>query len=192
MTADLVVQSPSKALRPRTLAEAMEFADRASKSQLVPAAYKGKPADILIAIQMGDEVGLGPVQALLGIAVINGRPTIWGDAMMALVRASPLCEDIKEWYDGEGDALTAYTEATRRGSSPVIGTFSVADAKRALLWGKAGPWQTATLRMLKLRARAFAFRDAFADVLLGLSCAEEARDMVDVTPLVAADPALVA
>jgi hypothetical protein len=57
-----------------------------------------------------------------------------------------------------------------------VGRFSVADAKRAGLWGKSGPWTQYPRRMLQLRARGFALRDAFPDVLKGLVTAEEAQD----------------
>lgn len=66
--------------------------------------------------------------------------------------------------------------AKRHGSSPVTARFSVMDAKRAGLWTKAGPWQTYPRRMLQMRARSFALRDAFPDVLKGLISVEEALD----------------
>jgi hypothetical protein len=61
----------------------------------------------------------------------------------------------------------------------------VADAKRAGVWGKAGPWTQYPKRMLGIRARSFALRDVFPDVLGGLDIREEVEDsaeMIDVTP----------
>lgn len=164
-------------LRPSTFGELMQFGAMASKSKMVPPSFHGKPEDIVLAIQMGSELGLAPMQALQGIAVINGRPSVWGDALIGLCRASPACEDIAERIEGEGDQRKAFCVAKRRGASPVTGVFSVADAKKAGLWGKAGPWQQYPDRMLQMRARAFALRDAFPDVLKGLHVAEEARDI---------------
>jgi hypothetical protein len=69
----------------------------------------------------------------------------------------------------------------------LVSTFGLDDAKRAGLLGKQGPWQTSTKRMLKLRARGFALRDKFADVLAGLVSVEEALDLPRVEP---DDPAL--
>src|SRR5690606_6210149 len=74
---------------------------------------------------------------------------------------------------------------------PIKATFSVADAKKAGLWGKQGPWQQYPKRMLSMRARAFALRDGFADVLRGLGIAEEVQDhqpIRDVTPLTPPKP----
>ncbi len=173
-----IVKAPvSQALRPQTFGELMQFADRAARSSMVPPAFKGKPDDIVLAIQMGSEVGLAPMQALQNIAVIGGRPAIWGDAMPGLCRQSAVCDDIEEWFEGEGDSLTAFCKATRTGKKPVLQQFSVTDAKKAGLWNKTGPWTQYPRRMLQMRARGFALRDAFPDVLRGLIAVEEAQDI---------------
>jgi len=157
---------------PTTLTEAMQFSELMAKSTMVPRQYQGKPEDILVACQWGAEIGLSPLQALQNIAVINGKPSVYGDAALALVQASPVCEDIQESIEGE----TAICTALRRGRKPVTARFSVDDAKRAGLWGKQGPWTQYPKRMLQMRARGFALRDAFPDVLKGLITSEEAMD----------------
>ncbi len=164
-------------LAPATIGEAMKFSELLAGSDMVPRDFKGKPANVLVAIQWGYEVGLGPLQALQNIAVINGRPSIWGDAALALVRAHPACQAVAEGVDGDGDARHGWCEVTRRGEAPQRRTFSVADAKKAGLWGKSGPWQQYPDRMLQLRARGFAVRDVFPDALRGVITAEEAQDM---------------
>jgi hypothetical protein len=157
--------------------DAFRFAKMVSQSEFAPKDFKGKAESCLLAIQHGSEVGLSPMQSLQSIAVINGRPTIWGDAALALVQACPVCEYVREYMEGEGDNLTAVCEAKRQGyPSPSVSRFSVADAKKAGLWGKSGPWTQYASRMLQLRARGFALRNAFADALRGLVTAEEAQD----------------
>ena len=164
----------SFALTPQTLDEAMQFAGVMAKSSIIPKDYQGNPGNILVAIQWGQEIGLAPLQAMQSIAVINGRPSIWGDAMLALVRGSGLLEYIKE--DPTDDGCTCTLK--RRGDQfEVARTFTPEDAKRAGLWGKPGPWQQHTKRMMQMRARAFALRDAFADVLRGVHIGEEAQDL---------------
>jgi hypothetical protein len=135
------------------------------------------PEKAMVAIMHGMEVGFTPMAALQSIAVVNGRPTIWGDGALGLCRASPKCEYVRERVEGDGDAMVAICEVGRRGEQkPIIGRFSVADAKKASLWGKQGPWTQYPKRMLAMRARAFALRDGFADVLRGLGIAEEVAD----------------
>jgi len=165
---------------PTNLTEAIEFSKMLSSSSMVPKQYQGKAEDILVACQWGYELGLAPMQALQNIAVINGRPSVYGDAAMALVQASPVCEDIQETMEGDGTPNpVAVCTAKRKGRAPVVARFSVEDAKRANLWGKQGPWTQYPKRMLQMRARGFALRDAFPDVLKGLITQEEARDIPD-------------
>ena len=165
---------------PATITEAIQFSEMLANSSMVPKAYQGKPQDIMVCVQWGYEIGLAPMQALQNIAVINGKPSVYGDAAMALVQASSVCEDVQEYFEGEGTPNPiAVCVAQRKGRKPVIAKFSVEDAKRAGLWGKQGPWQAYPKRMMQMRARGFALRDAFPDVLKGLITAEEAQDYPD-------------
>lgn len=177
MNAVTTTQGHAPAIQINSFSELMRFADIAASSGMVPKDYVGKPAAILIAVQMGSELGLAPMQSMQNIAVINGRPSVWGDALLGLVKASPVCDDVLETLEGEGDRMTAICVAKRKGKSPVEARFSVQDAKDAALWTKQGPWKQYPKRMLQMRARGFALRDAFPDVLRGLITAEEAADI---------------
>ena len=160
-----------------TFADAMKFGETVANSEFAPKDFRGKPASCMLAIQAGAEIGLAPLQALQSIAVVNGRPAVFGDAALAVAKASPVCEYVTESVDGDGEQMVATCTAKRRGyPQPTVVKFTVADAKKAGLWGKAGPWTQYPKRMLQMRARGFALRDAFPDVLKGLVTAEEAQD----------------
>jgi len=168
---------PARGLALSTMEDAFRFAQMVSKSEFAPKDFRGKPESCLLAIQHGSEIGLSPMQSLQNIACINGRPAIWGDAALAVAMASPVCESVFENIEGDGEQMVATCIAKRRGyERPTVVRFSVADAKKAGLWGKSGPWTNYPRRMLQLRARGFALRDAFPDVLKGLVTAEEAQD----------------
>lgn len=169
---DLTVKQ-SFSLTPSSLSEAMQFAEILAKSTIVPKEFLGNPGNILVAIQWGLELGLQPLQAMQNIAVINGRPALWGDAVIALVRGSPLCEYVYE----EDDGHTATCRVKRRGENEQVRIYTMDDAKTAGLMGKAGPWTQHPKRMRQMRARAFALRDVFPDVLRGMPVAEELQDM---------------
>ena len=166
----------------KNMADAMRMAELLADSSMVPASYKGKPGDILVAIQMGAELGLAPLQALQNIASINGRPSVWGDAALALVQGHPAYVSHREWVEGEGMERAGYCAITRRGSGEHVQRFSMRDAERAKLLNKPGPWTQYTDRMLVLRARGFAIRDKFSDALRGIITAEEAQDMPPAEP----------
>ena len=187
MTTEISTHRTHAGLALQSFDDAFRFSKMVAASEFAPKDFKGKPESCMLAIQHGSEVGLSPMQSLQSIAVINGRPTIWGDAALALVQSSPVCEYVKEYLEGQGDNLTAVCEAKRRGyPAPTVSRFSMSDAKRAGLAGKAGPWSQYPERMLALRARGFALRNAFADALRGLITAEEAQDYQQ--PIVAETP----
>ena len=141
----------------------------------------GNASSVFLAMIAGMEVGLNPMQSMQGIMVVNNRTTMWGDVAFAKCLASPLCLGIREWIEGEGEGAVAHCECVRKGwPEPVHRTFSWAWAKKADLHTKE-TYQKYPLRMIQMRARAFALRDAFADVLKGMGIAEEAMDFVDVT-----------
>lgn len=171
-TTEIVQSAP---IRPQSFMELERFATMAAKSDFVPKDYRGRPDNIMVAVQMGSELGLAPMQSLQNIAVINGRPALWGDAMLGLIMANHQFEDIQETIEGAADERTAKCVVRRRGKTPVVRSFSVANAKLAKLWGN-NVWATYPDRMLAMRARGFALRDTFPDVLKGLIGAEEAQD----------------
>lgn len=170
-------------LQPRDFGEAIEFAKLMAKSELVPKDYRGKPENVLVAVQMGQDVGLKAMAAIQNIAVINGRPCLWGDAALAVVKNHrdfiSITEDDEQAIGKSGKATCI---VKRRRQPDVVCTFSTDDAKKAGLLGKQGPWTNYPNRMLKMRARGFAIRDSFPDALKGLSFAEEVQDYIDIEP----------
>lgn len=173
------------ALAPQNIDDAFRLAKALSMAgDMVPKHFQGKPEMTMAAIVRGMEIGLAPMQALSNIAVINGRASVWGDALPALMQRAGHHIDVE--MVGEGEKSKAVATLTRGDTGKtIVREFSVEDAKRANLWGKQGPWQQYPRRMLSHRARAWAVRDGAADALMGLQIAEETSDyqpMKDVTP----------
>lgn len=167
--------------QPTTIAYVNELAKTLFNGSLRPAGV-GRWEDIAVRILAGYEIGLKPIQSVNQIMVVNGRAVIWGDAALALVRGSGQLESIAERIDGAGENRTAVCVTKRKGESEEVATvFGVSDAKTAKLWGKTGPWTQYPDRMLKMRARSWAMRDCFGDILAGLGVAEEVMDY-DVKP----------
>lgn len=164
---------------PASLQDAMLLAQTLAKAgDLVPRDYRGSPERILLAIQYGAELGLTPMASLQTISVINGRTTLWGDGLLAVCQGHPLWAGHKEYFTGTpgADDWTAVCEVYRRGEEkPHSCEFSVGQAKRAKLWQK-DTYQSYPRRMLMMRARGFALRDAFSDALRGVISREEAED----------------
>lgn len=190
----LVAGGAVRAIVPTSIEEAFRMARAIATAGWAPKSYLVNPkrpedgfddSRIVVGIMHGLELGLTPIAALQSIAVINGTPSIWGDGALAVVQASGLMTDFREEpIKSDNGVVTGYTcTATRRGmETPIVHTFTVTDAQAAGLLDKAGPWQQYRSRMLQMRARAWTLRAGFADVLRGLSFAEEAQDIIDVTP----------
>lgn len=200
-------------LVPTTIEEVFRLAGAVHKAGLAPYGLE-TPEKLTIAIMTGLEVGLPPMQAVQSIAVINNRPTIWGDGLIAIVRKSPSCLFVREWIAGEGDAMVAHCETQRRGETETVRrSFSVDDASKARLWqtkeriqkkAKGGgtyeadndsPWFRFPKRMLQMRARALCLRDVYADLLKGIQVREEVEDYPpretrDITPTADTSPAM--
>jgi len=176
---------------PATFDEALRMAKIIAESDLA-GPYKGRIADVYVAMQKGGELGLTPLQALESFYVVNARAVLYGDAPLAVVLRSGLCEDLVEYFEVKGarhdglvaadwqdDTTAAVCLVKRRGRpQPIASRFTVAQAKTAKLLNKPGPWAQYADRMLKLRARSYALRDGFADVLKGFPIGEELIGML--------------
>jgi hypothetical protein len=174
------------ALVPQTLEEAFRLASAMAASGMTPRDID-TTEKVLVAIMAGAELGMKPFQAVQSFAIVNGRPSLWGDGLMALALTNGL--DVDEWIQGEGDARTAYCRVTRPDNGKVVvRDYSVEKAKTAKLWGKVSksgnpsPWVTSPDRMLQMRARSYAIRDAAADVLRGMPIKEEVEDFIEANP----------
>ena len=88
---------------------AMQVAEAMCSTELVPKQYRGKPADGAAAILYGAELGLGAIQSLQQVMVINGKPGVEARTMVALLRNHGYTFDVTE------DTSTAVTVV---GTSP--------------------------------------------------------------------------
>lgn len=202
-TTALATSTMNIAIQINTLQELQAYCAIIAKTDMIPKGYQGKPDSILVAVMHGQELGLKPLQALQSIAVINGIPSIYGDAGLSLVRSSGLLAEFDEWLEIEGQRvnevpnlieaadkghrIVQWCRSRRKDSTiPRITTYSVTDAKLAKLWLKKkkyadgnvveSPWCTNPGRMLMFRCRGFNLRDEFGDVLKGTRLYEEAMD----------------
>lgn len=159
---------------------AKRIAHTLSQSGLVPDAYRGRPNDCFVAINMGAELGLEPFQAIQSIAVIDGKPCLYGDGLIGVVRASPKCLWIEETISDDGKTATCRTQ--RKGDpNPIEATYSWSDAMQAGIESKFN-WKKHPKRMLQMRARAYCLRDAYPDLLKGLGVVEEMDAHEDTPP----------
>lgn len=158
---------------PNNMEGALKYAEVLAKSQLVPKIFQGKPADIVVAMMWSHTLGIPVLQGLQGICIVNGRAALWGDLLLAVCQKSGQLDDISETLTGKSPNIIATCTIKRKGrKSPIIRSFSIEDARAADLLTR-DTYRKFPKRMIQLRARSMALRDAFPDVLMGLSSADE-------------------
>lgn len=194
---------------PKSIDELWRVATVVHDSGLAPKGF-GRKEQVFVALAYALEMGMPIMSALQCLAVINGKVSMYGDAMLARVRGKPEFKAYAEWYeDDEGRIDMAKPGAAKRRdaawkakklvamarldrhdtSEPTFATFSCEDAERAKLIGKEGPWSTYPVRMLMWRARGFCLRDGAADLLNNMGTVEEAQDLPPREPEYTVHPA---
>ena len=143
------------------------------------------PADAYVRLMTGHDLGLSPSQSLRAVSVIKGRPSITADALVAVVKGSPVCEYFRHI---ETTHERSTWETKRVGDPPERYTFTIEDARTAELVKEGGNWAKYPARMLRARAKAYLARDVYPDITLGLYTPEELRGeraSYDVAPIAA-------
>lgn len=202
------------AIVPRTFEETFRVARAVVASKLAPAALIGKlegddaASAVAVAIMSGAELGLKPMVALRSFTVINGKPALYGDGLINVVRQSGKVAYLRTGCDERDGKLVGWCEAKRNDTDEEKRVeFSQGDAERAGLWQtdaivtkwnkferkneqkpNDSPWWRFPQRMLAWRAAGYCLRELFGDVLGGIRDEFEAREiaeadeMRDITP----------
>ena len=173
----------------QTMREIYQIAGAFSMSNLVPEAYRGRKdtvghANCFVALTMGFELGLPPMQALTHIVVVSGRPAVDGQLAIALAnRRAPIVGPIRYDEGGKDDAQYCTAWAIDKATTDRVEyTITIKDVKDAGWWGKtASQWQKIPKLMLRYRSASYLVRSNYPDAILGLSTKEEMDDIASET-----------
>lgn len=158
--------SDTKALAivPKSLTEVTDMAEVFAKSGLLPEALRGKVPDVIVQIVTGQELGLSPMAAIRGVHIVQGKPILSADTMVALCLSSGLCE----YFSCVEETPTQVTYETKRRGNPQAQrvTWSDEDTKTAGLNLKDN-WRLHKKQMRRARAKAILARDVYPDVIAG-------------------------
>lgn len=169
---------------PQTFNEQMRFAEVVSQAKgMLPRAYEGNPANVLVAIQYGASLGIEPMAALQNIDVIQGTPTLSAKAVAAMVRAN----GHKLWVSEDEQNMSATCTIVRNDDKehPVTVTRDKAWAQRMGLLTKDN-YKKQPTTMLMWRAVTACANRACPELFLGLGgayTADELHDMDDMAPV---------
>ena len=155
--------------RPLSPAEvSWKVAQKIANTPFVPTAFRGKPESVYAAVLYGEELGLGPMQSLTQIHVIEGKPSLAPEGMRGLVLKAGHRIDIKV---ASNDKVVLYGKRADSGSEATV-EWTMKDAQLAGLAGR-GAWKTYPRAMLMARATSELCRMLFADIIAGLSYTPE-------------------
>jgi hypothetical protein len=157
-----------RGLAPANAAEMFRLATFVAQSGLAPKGMS-TAAQIMVAMQIGAELGITPMRSVSSISVINGKPSISGTLALGLLRSKGV--KYKHLTFGE-EFMDDYAQGIKTDTGETW--FSVADAKRAKLWGKDGPWTQYPARMLFWRAVGHHCSEHYSAELFGIPIAEAA------------------
>lgn len=163
----------SLAIIPRTVAECVDLAERLATSELLPKALRNKVPDVLMTIMAGQEMGLAPMAALRSFHVIEGKPVMGADGLVAVVLGSGKAV----YFERIEETDTSVTYETLRvgAKAPKRCTWTMAQAKAAAL-DKKDNWRLYPRPMLAARAKAELARDVYPDVVAGCYIDDETSD----------------
>ncbi|NNG36910.1 recombinase RecT [Nakamurella aerolata] len=159
------------------LADRVEYSKTLSAADLLPPAFKGKPANILLAMDLAESLGRSPIEVMQQSQVISGKLGLSAEFMRSLVLASG--HKLRVFMDGD----TAVAQGIRSDDPGFTyeARWDEARARTAGLWGK-GNWTNHPTAMLKARATTELCRDAFADVIHGVRSADELDEIAEREP----------
>lgn len=160
------------AIIPRNFMEAQAMCAALAAANLVPKSFRGNPADMLLVVMTGLEVGLPPMASLRLYTTWDGVPRLMAEGVRAVILHSPEIEYFEP-------ASCSDTEATwigkRRGRPEKSATWTIARAQKASLTEKP-VWKAYPQDMLNARASMQLGRMIAPDVVAGMVALEEARD----------------
>lgn len=150
--------------RPELMGGLMKAAEQLAKSSLIPAPLRGKAGDVLVVLLTGREFGLGPMQALRGIHVIDGKPVMAADLMVGLcLSRRELCE---HFTLVETSAERATYKTKRTGQPETTLTWTIKQAQAAGVTNKDN-WRKYPDAMLRARCASALARAVYPDLLAG-------------------------
>lgn len=162
------------ATRQDSLPERIQYSQALAVSNLLPTQYRGKPENVLYAIEFGRSLGIEPIAAITGVHIIEGKPSASSGLISALVRRAG--HRLRVWVerDEQGRPLAAVATILRKDDADFEfrSTWTLARAQAAGLTGK-NVWKNYPEAMLKARAISEVAREACEEELSGVGYTPE-------------------
>lgn len=168
-----------------SIADQALFANNTANSDIIPAAYRGKPANIIVAVGLGTSMGLTPAESLYRIDVIQGTPCASAELVAAQVRKAG--HKLRLTKDEAAQSVTCTIVRCDDPDYPVSVTRDRAWAQAMGLLNKDN-YKKQPMTMLTWRAITACAREACSEALYGVAYTpDEMTDMRPQQPVPAQD-----
>lgn len=162
---------------------AQRMARALASSDLVPAQYRDKLANCLIALDIAVQRKASPLTIMQNMTIISGRPAWSAQYIIASINSCGLFSPLRyEWRGAESSdewGCRAYAYDARTNERLDGSWISIGMAKAEGWYQRSGSkWQTMPEQMLRYRAGSFFGRIYAGHITLGLPTIEEVVDSV--------------
>lgn len=173
----LAKAQPAQQMAP--LRDQMAYAQAIAQSNIIPDAYRNKAANVMVAMNFGQSMGLSPAESLYRIAVIKGKPTMSAELIAAQVRKAGHKLRIKK--DEAAQSVTATVVRCDDPDYPISVTRDIAWARAMGLAGNDN-YRKQPMTMLTWRAITAVAREACPEALFGVAYTPDEMHDMDAAP----------
>lgn len=163
----------------------MDLASKLAGADIIPASFKGKPANVLIALNMANRMHADPFAVMQNMYVVYGNPSFSSKFLIACFNGCGKYSSIRYKFNGQPNTddwtCRAYAYEIATGELLEGPAVSIGLAKKEGWYGKSGSkWQTMPEMMMRYRAAAFLIKTCAPELSFGMQTKEEAEDIIDV------------
>lgn len=153
-----------------------DIAKALSSSDLVPDHFRGKPANVLIALEFAFRHDIAPFAAMQSLFVVHGKPGMAATMAISLARKNNVWKKLDYEVKGKDESLEVTAVATLHDDTEIRNTVTM---KMAISggWAKNPIYKTLPEQMLKYRSATFLIRAHFPEVLFGMHTTDELDDI---------------
>ena len=174
---------------------AMAMATQLSKSDMIPATYKGKPENCIIALELSNRLKLSPFLVMQNMYIVQGKPAWSSSFIISCINGSGRFTGPLKFEMDAGKTKCRAWAVEKASGEKLVGPLITMDMAQAEGWlGKNGSkWKTMPELMLRYRAAAFFGRLYCPEIINGMMTDDEVQDTrpldeSDVTDVFADEP----
>lgn len=157
---------------------AMKMAEQLAKSDMIPAVYKGKPENCIIALELSNRLKLSPFLVMQNMYIVQGKPSWSSSFIISCINGSGrFTGPLKFEMDANRTKCRAWAVEKASGEK-LVGPLITMEMAQSEGWlNKNGSkWKTMPELMLRYRAAAFFGRLYCPEIINGMLTDDEAQD----------------